>query len=165
MTHGNTEDDHLRGERLTEKSDTNQLIRFRCTPTGSTGGLGLNAKHAPDIGKRKCGWYILGRCDDETDPQDGKGCRGLDKHRCDTCIRPGRLRGEHVLGECSHPQETEADHRGYDDIQAHAQGDPRHSKMDRLPFQQRCVGDGALHHREDREDCIRKKKKGPRAQQ
>ena len=108
---------------------------LRCTPKGSMGGLGLNAEHGPDIGKRKRGRYILGCCDNETDTEEGKWGGGLNERRGDACIHHGHLWGENLPGECPHPQELKAYHGGDDDIQAHAQGDPRHSKVDRLALE------------------------------
>jgi hypothetical protein len=52
---------------------------------------GLNAEYAPNIGKQKSGRSLLGRCDDHTDPDDGKWCGGLDEDRGDTGIYPGHL--------------------------------------------------------------------------
>jgi hypothetical protein len=42
------------------------------------GGFGLNAEYAPDITKRIDEWSIPGRYDDQTDSNDGEGCRRLD---------------------------------------------------------------------------------------
>jgi hypothetical protein len=128
MAHGDPEDDHLRGESLIGKGDTGSVSRFtlHVLTTASAGGLGLNAEHVPNITKCKCERSVLGRCDDDTDPKDGKGCRGLDEDRSDIGIRPGHLWGENLPHTRSHTKETEADHRGDDDVQTHAQRDPRH---------------------------------------
>lgn len=57
MAHRDAEDDHLWGERLTEKSDT---VLLWCTPKGSVGGFGLNTEHVPDIGERDRAWHLPG---------------------------------------------------------------------------------------------------------
>jgi len=116
------------------------------------GGLGLNAEQAPDVGKRigeRCG---PGRCDDETDPDDGKWRSGLDEHRHNACVYPGHLWGESPQRECPRPQETEAYHQGDDNIQADGQRDPRHREVDRIAaVQHRSVRQSGLYYREDRE--------------
>ena len=113
-------------------------------------GLGLNAEHTPDITKRVDEWSILGRHDDQTDSEDSKGCRRLDEHRGNACVRASQLWVLLLLHECSHPQEPEADHRGDDDIQAHAHRYPRHDGADRLPVQNKFVStmpyDSLNHH-------------------
>ena len=101
-------------------------------------GLGLNVEHAPDIIKRVDKWSILGRYDDQTDSKDGKRGRRLDEHYGNACKRVGHLGGEDVPRLLSQPQETEADHRGDDDIQAHGQRYPRRDGVDRLSVQKEC---------------------------
>ena len=110
---------------------------------------GLNAENAPDIAKCPHDWTLLGRCDDETDPKDGKGRRRLDQHRDDTGIHTRHLGGERLPCERLHPQEPEADHRGDDDIQAHAERDPRHGKAGGLSAQHGCVREGTFHYCDD----------------
>ena len=51
MAHGDSEDNHLWGERLEEKGDTYQLDSLGVLGEGGMSGLGLNAEQAPDIGK------------------------------------------------------------------------------------------------------------------
>ena len=128
MAHGDPEDDHLRGESLIGKGNMGSVSRFilHVLTTASGGGLGLNAEHVPNITKCKRERSVLGRCDDDADPKDGKGRGGLDENRSDIGICPGHLWGENLPHARSHAQETEADHRGNDDVQTHAQRDPWH---------------------------------------
>ena len=52
MAHGDSEDDHLWGERLKGKRRRISVgFAFGVLTEGGMGGLGLNAEQAPDIGK------------------------------------------------------------------------------------------------------------------
>lgn len=79
-----------------------------------------HAEHAPDIRKREYGRHIMGECDDKTNSEDRKRHHGLDEYRHGACKHARYLWGEHVPRDCAHSNDSEADHRGDDDIQARA---------------------------------------------
>ena len=122
------------GERDCQKGRHSLVIPLRNVHLGR-----LNAEHAPDMTKRIDERSILGRYDDQSDSKDSKGCRRLDDHRSNAYIHVGRLGGKHLPRKCSQPQDTEANHRGDDDIQAHAQRYPRREGVDRLSVQNKRV--------------------------
>ena len=101
------------------------------------GGLRLNAEYVPDKGKRRDERSILGSHYDETDPNDGIRRRGLDEHRDHACIHCRHFWGECLPRKRSHLEETKAYHRGDDDIQAHAERDPRDGDTGNVGVRQR----------------------------
>jgi hypothetical protein len=75
------------GERdWQEGRDSSVRFAFGVLTKVSMGGVRLNAEHGPDKCKRRDQRSILGSYYDETGPNDGNRCRGLDEHRDDTRI-------------------------------------------------------------------------------
>ena len=105
-------------------------------PDGRRERATLNTKYSPDVGKGDGKRATLSLGDDEADSQRSEGRGGLDEHCGNAGIRSGQIGGEHLARDCAHAQEAHADKRRDEDVEAHAQRDPRYAKVGGFSVQQ-----------------------------